>query len=35
MVSVYASGFLYNSIILDYMNSMIVDRFRKEGIIFS
>ena len=35
MVSVYARGFLYNSIILDYMNSMIVDRFRKEGIIFS
>jgi MscS family membrane protein len=35
LVSVYASGFLFNSIIQDYLNSRIVDRFRKEGIIFS
>ncbi len=35
MVSVYASGFLYNSIIQDFLNTRIVERFRKEGIIFS
>jgi MscS family membrane protein len=35
MVTVFASGFLYNSIILDYMNVRIAERFRKEGIIFT
>jgi small-conductance mechanosensitive channel len=35
MVTVHASGFLYNSIIQDYMNIQIVERFRKEGIIIS
>ncbi len=32
MVSVYASGFLYNNSIQDYMNSQIIERFRSEGI---
>src|SRR5512137_1669766 len=32
MVSVYASGFLYNNSIQDYMNSRIIERFRSEGI---
>lgn len=31
-VTVYASGFQYNSIIQDYMNVQIVERFKKEGI---
>lgn len=31
-VTVYASGFQYNSIIQDYMNILIVERFKKEGI---
>jgi len=31
-VTVYASGFQYNSIILDYMNVQIVERFKREGI---
>jgi MscS family membrane protein len=35
LVSVYASGFLYNTIIQDYMNTRIIDRFRKEGIAFA
>jgi len=35
LVSVYTSGFLYNTIIQDYMNTRIIDRFRKEGIAFS
>jgi MscS family membrane protein len=35
MVTVYASGFLYNNIIQDYMNIQIIERFRKEGIIIS
>jgi MscS family membrane protein len=35
MVTVYAAGFLYNSIIQDYMNVQIVERFRKEGIVIS
>jgi len=35
MVTVFASGFLYNNIIQDYMNIQIVERFRKEGIIIS
>ncbi len=35
MVNVYASGFMYNSIIQDYMNTKIVDRFRQEGIVIS
>ncbi len=35
MVTVHASGFLYNSIIQDYMNVQIVESFRKEGIIIS
>jgi len=34
LVSVCASGFLYNTIIQDYMNTRIVDRFREEGIFF-
>lgn len=34
-ITVYAAGFLYNSIILDYMNEKIVERFRKEGILFA
>ncbi|MDD1694754.1 MAG: mechanosensitive ion channel family protein [Methanoregula sp.] len=34
MVTVFASGFLYNNIIQDYMNVQIVERFRKEGILF-
>jgi MscS family membrane protein len=33
VVTVYASGFLYNSIIQDYLNTRIVEQFRKEGII--
>ena len=32
MVSVYASGFLYNNSIQDYMNTRIIERFRTEGI---
>ena len=32
MVSVYASGFLYNNSIQDYMNTRIIERFRSEGI---
>jgi MscS family membrane protein len=35
LVSVYASGFLFNSIIQDYLNMRIIERFRKEGILFS
>lgn len=35
LVSVYAGGFLYNTIIQDYMNTRIIDRFRKEGIAFA
>ena len=35
MVSVYASGFLFNSIIQDYLNMRIIERFRKEGILLS
>ncbi len=35
MVNVYATGFMYNSIIQDYMNTKIVDRFRQEGIVIS
>ncbi len=31
-ITVYSSGFQYNSIIQDYMNVQIVERFRKEGI---
>ena len=34
-VTVYARGFLYNNIILDYMNIRIIERFRKEGILMS
>jgi len=33
IVTVFASGFLYNNIILDYMNVRIVERFRNDGII--
>jgi len=32
MVNVYASGFLYNNSIQDYMNTRIIERFRTEGI---
>ena len=35
MVTVCASGFIYNSIITDYMNIRIVERFRKEDIEFA
>jgi MscS family membrane protein len=35
LVNVYACGFLFNSIIQDYLNTRIIERFRKEGIIFS
>lgn len=35
MVTVFASGFLYNNIIQDYMNVQIVERFRKEGILIN
>ncbi|MFA6333560.1 MAG: mechanosensitive ion channel family protein [Methanoregula sp.] len=35
VVTVFASGFLYNSIIQDYMNVQIVERFRKEGILIT
>ena len=31
-VTVYASGFMYNNGIQDYMNTRIIERFRKEGI---
>lgn len=31
-VTVYANGFMYNSIIQDYLNTQIVEQFRKEGI---
>ena len=34
-VTVCARGFLYNNIILDYMNIQIIQRFRKEGIMIS
>jgi MscS family membrane protein len=34
-ITVYASGFLYNNIIQDYMNEQIIGRFRKEAILFS
>jgi MscS family membrane protein len=33
VVTVYANGFLYNSIIQDYLNTRIVEQFRKEGIV--
>jgi small-conductance mechanosensitive channel len=32
LVSVYASGFLYNNSIQDYLNTRIIERFRSEGI---
>lgn len=32
IVTVFASGFMYNSIIQDYLNTQIVEQFRKEGI---
>jgi MscS family membrane protein len=35
LVSIYAHGFLFNSIIQDYLNMRIIERFRKEGILFS
>ena len=35
MVNVYASGFLYNNIIQDYMNTHIIEQFRSEGISIS
>jgi MscS family membrane protein len=35
MVNVYASGFLFNNIIQDYMNTHIIERFRSEGISIS
>lgn len=35
MVNIYASGFLFNNIIQDYMNTHIIERFRSEGISFS
>ena len=35
IVTVFASGFLYNNIIQDYMNVQIVERFRKEGILIN
>jgi small-conductance mechanosensitive channel len=35
MVNVYASGFLYNNSIQDYMNTRIIERFRSEGISIS
>jgi MscS family membrane protein len=35
IVNVYASGFLYNNCIQDYMNTRIIERFRSEGISFS
>jgi small-conductance mechanosensitive channel len=35
LVSIYASGFLFNSNIQDYMNTRIIERFRKEGITLS
>jgi MscS family membrane protein len=35
VITIYAAGFLYNSIIQDYMNVQIVERFRKEGILIS
>jgi MscS family membrane protein len=31
-VTVYASGFMYNNSIQDYMNTRIIERFRKKGI---
>lgn len=33
MITIFASGFLYNNIIQDYMNIQIIERLRKEGII--
>jgi MscS family membrane protein len=35
IVNVYASGFLYNNSIQDYMNTRIIERFRSEGISIS
>jgi MscS family membrane protein len=35
MVHVYASGFLYNNSIQDYINTRIIERFRSEGISIS
>jgi MscS family membrane protein len=35
VVTVFASGFLYNNIIQDYMNVQIIERFRKEGILIT
>jgi len=32
IVTVFASGFMYNSIIQDYLNTQIIEQFRKEGI---
>ncbi len=34
-VTVYASGFMYNNRIQDYMNTQIIEQFRKEGIMLS
>jgi small-conductance mechanosensitive channel len=34
-VTVYARGFMYNNSILDYINTRIIERFRKEGIILT
>jgi len=34
-ITMYASGFMYNNVIQDYMNTSILERFRKEGIILS
>lgn len=35
VITVFASGFLYNNIIQDYMNVQIAERFRKEGILIT
>jgi MscS family membrane protein len=35
MVNVYASGFLFNNSIQDYMNTRIIERFRSEGVSIS
>jgi MscS family membrane protein len=35
MVNIYASGFLFNNSIQDYMNTRIIERFRSEGISIS
>ncbi|MFA6362352.1 mechanosensitive ion channel family protein [Methanoregula sp.] len=34
-ITVYAAGFMYGTIIQDYMNVRVIERFRKEEILFS